>query len=135
MRKLHPSKHAATLGAAGYDAEARRGASRGAREGADGCACGVRERKADTMTGPIPKAYTQAHRWLIESDVTMTAFALKAGVHITLAARHLSGRGPISRRIAGEYRRAYPGGPWQEGLLRRYKRPLQIRNKSLTSET
>lgn len=79
------------------------------------------------MSGPAPKAYTYAYRWLLENGVTLTEFAERAGVHATLAARHLSGRGAVSKRIASEYHRAFPGGPWEVGVLRRFKRPLRVR--------
>lgn len=79
------------------------------------------------MSGPIPRPYTQAHRWLLEAGVSAAEFARRAGVHVVLARAHLSGRQAISRRISEEYRAAFPGGPWQWGRLRRYKRPLPIR--------
>lgn len=67
--------------------------------------------------GARPNSRTVAHKWLTDQGISVDDFAGKAGVHFTLAHRHLSGRGAVSKRIAREYERAFPGGPWKSGLL------------------
>ena len=67
--------------------------------------------------GPKPVSLTLAHKWLMDKGMSVAEFALKAGVHFTLAHRHLSGRGPVSRRICAAYMVAFPEGPWKAGML------------------
>ncbi len=75
----------------------------------------------------MAKPYTVQHRWLLERGISSAEFARRAGVHVTLARRHLGGRGPVSARILREYERAYPGGPWKAGTWARRERALPVR--------
>lgn len=82
--------------------------------------------------GPKPVSLTLAHKWLMDKGVSVAEFAARAGVHFTLAHRHLSGRGPVSKRIYAEYVRAYPDFGWKPGALQAIKTPKQLKNKTLT---
>lgn len=80
--------------------------------------------------GPKPVSHTKAHAWVIAQGLTVAEFASRAGVHFTLAHRHLSGRGPVSRRIHAEYVRVFPKGPWRVGLLDALTNPKPLTAKS-----